>query len=197
MRRIMTLLAILLAFGAMSASAQTPSPVSIYAGGLMSFPSAPDNFSSSFENGWHAYVGVGMKAMPMLQLVGKAELHTFGQDFDELGLEDLDGGSARIWMFGADGRFSINVPSFPIKPFLLAGGGFARVSQNEYEGTLATAYNETRPAAETDFYYNFGGGVNLASTPAFSLFAMARYVSIQTEGDPTTYIPITIGLKFF
>ena len=59
MKKLFTILAILIVFSA-GAFAQVPSsPISFYAGGALSIPTAPDSFSETFKNGFHGMVGVG------------------------------------------------------------------------------------------------------------------------------------------
>lgn len=197
----MMMLAILIAFAATSVSAQAPSPFSFYAGGLISLPQAPDAFKESFKTGWHGYIGAGYKAMPNLQIVGKIEYHTFAVDFDNMaGMEEYSGGTNKMWMFGADGRYQFSLPSAPISPYVLGGLGFANIKQSEFEGPASlglSLLNEAIPESVTKMYWNIGTGVNLASGPAFSFFAQARYVSILTEGESSNFIPITLGVKFF
>ena len=199
MKKFLMALIILIAF-AVTASAQVPNPFSFYAGGLMSLPQSPDYFKDSFKNGWHGMAGVGYKVMPNFQIVGKVEYHTFKFDADAAGLGDITGGTNKMLMFGADGRFSLNMPASPVKPFFLAGGGFVNIKQSEFEGgdPLSTSIlNAVVSEDQTKAYFNLGAGVELKSGPMFSFFAQARYVSVQTEGEASTFIPITLGLKFF
>lgn len=180
------------------AGAQVPMPLSFYAGGLMSFPNAPDQFKDSYKNGFHGMLGIGYKAMPILQVVGKAEYHHFGYDLSEL--SDVSNGAQSVWLYGADLRIGLNLPASPIKPYILGGGGLAHVSFSPFEGTnltLTTALNDLLPEAQNKFYYNFGGGFEFKLAPMTSLFAQVRYVSIATDNEKTSFVPLTLGLKFF
>ena len=200
MKKIIALIAILIAFGT-GAFAQVPSsPVSLYAGGAISIPNSPDSFSDSFKNGYHGMLGVGMSVSPMLELVGKVEYHTFAFDFDAADMADYTGGTNKLWMYGADVKLSPSLPALPIKPYALGGVGFASIQQSDFEGPTSltlSVLNEYIPESQTEFYWNLGLGANLMSSPAFSLFAQARYVNIATEGESSSFIPITLGLKFF
>ncbi|MBI5267359.1 MAG: outer membrane beta-barrel protein, partial [candidate division Zixibacteria bacterium] len=194
-------LIILIAFG-VSASAQIPTPFSLYAGGAVSLPQSPTEFKDSFKSGFHGMVGFGWKLMPNFQAVGKIELHSFGFDFTQGGLATaypaLTGGSTRIWMFGADGRYSLGLPAAPFKPFGLAGIGLAKVDQTDFSGDpLATSFNALIPSSQSKVYWNIGAGFEFKGTPLFGLFAQVRYVSIATEGSASTFVPITVGFKFF
>jgi opacity protein-like surface antigen len=200
MKKLFLALIILIAFG-VSASAQVPTPFSLYAGGAISLPQSPDTFKDGFKNGFSGMVGLGWKLMPNLQAVGKIELHSFGLDYAQGGLATsyptLTGGSERIWMFGVDGRFSLGVPAAPFKPFGLAGVGLAKVDQTDFSDPLATGLPLLTPAGQSKMYWNIGAGFEFKGTPLFGLFAQVRYVSIATDGQTSNFIPITVGFKFF
>ena len=202
MKKILAILAILLTFGAV-ASAQVPSsPVSLYVGGALSIPTSPESFTTSFKNGYHGSLGLGLDLNPAFELIGKVEYHTFSFDFDQAAADMIgySGGTNKMWMFGADVKFSPSVPAMPVKPYFLGGLGVANIKQSEFEGPASLSLsllNALITEDQTEFYWNMGAGFTLMSSPAFSLFAQARYVNIATEGDASTFIPITVGLKFF
>lgn len=202
MKKLVMALIIFILFSA-SVSAQAPNPFSLYVGGAISMPTS-NAFNDNFKNGLHGSVGVGYKMMPGFQLIGKIEYHTFKFDFDNSALFDgvsgFSGGTNKMWMFGADGRYSFNLPSAPIQPYMLGGIGMAQVKQTEFDGPTSLSlslFNEVVAQDQTEFYFNIGGGFDLKSGPAWSLFAQVRYVSIATGGEASTFIPLTVGLKFF
>jgi opacity protein-like surface antigen len=181
------------------ASAQVSPPISLHVGGAVSIPSSPEAFSEMYKMGFHGWGGVGYKFMPNFQVVGKVEFHRFNLDTGPYG-DLVSGGHNNMLMFGADGRMAFGLPAAPIKPFVLAGAGLARMSMSELSSSdpiLAAALNEFQPEATTNVYFNIGAGVELATAPTFSLFAQVRYVSIATEGQSSSFIPISVGLKFF
>ncbi len=196
------LLAVSLVFVVAAAvSAQVPSsPFSLYVGGAVSMPQSPDGFKETYKTGYHGFAGVGYSFVPKMQLVGKIEYNTFSFDWDNTEYPGLDdGGNQKILMFGADARFSFGVPAAPFKPFLFGGGGFANIKTDEFSGTdlvLATAVNSSLED-QTKAYFNVGAGADFKMGPAMSFFAQVRYVSVATEGDAATFIPLSLGLKFF
>ena len=103
-----------------------------------------------------------------------------------------------MWMFGGDARYSFGLPAAPIKPFVLGGLGFANTSVSDFESSdpLVTALNFNSESS-TDLYWNLGAGVDFKTGPAWSLYGQIRYVSIATEGESSSFIPVTVGLKFF
>ncbi len=202
MKRLFLALIVLIAFAA-TVSAGVPQPFSVYAGGAISLPQSPDAFKDGFKTGYHGSVGVGYKFMPAFQVVGKVEYHTFNIDWDSdpllAGYTDLEGGTSKFWMFGCDGRYSFNMPASPVKPFVFGGVGMAAISQSTFTGgtTLITStLNEARQDA-SKFYFNVGGGVDLKTGPAWSLFAQLRWVSVATDNDSWNWVPLTLGVKFF
>jgi opacity protein-like surface antigen len=138
--------------------------------------------------------------MPNLQVVGKVEYNRFGFDFDDGSQSFLtDGGQQNTWLFGGDARMSFNLPASPIKPFAFAGAGMARISVSDFEGTdlvLTTAINDGLESV-SEFYWNIGAGAEMKISPMVSFFAQARYINVATEGDALTWVPISLGLKFF
>ena len=201
MKNSLLVVAAVLLFAA-AASAQVSSPVSLYVGGAVSLPQSPESFSETYKVGFHGSVGLGYKLMPSLQVVGKVEYHRFAVDFESnpaLAAEEISGGHNNLLMYGADTRLGLNVPAFPLKPYLLGGIGFARLSATEFDGSssLVTSLNDAQTEAQTKFYYNVGAGIALSSGPLFGLFAQVRYVSVATDEESSSFVPITLGLKFF
>ncbi|HEY6785565.1 MAG TPA: hypothetical protein VI159_11470, partial [Gemmatimonadales bacterium] len=50
-------------------------------------------------------------------------------------------------------------------------------------------------ASETQFAFGVGAGVEMKMT-SMSLYLEAKYMNIATSGSATTFIPITVGLRF-
>jgi opacity protein-like surface antigen len=74
-----------------------------------------------------------------------------------------------------------------VKPYVLAGGGFYNVK--------ITIPSQTVDTSESKFAYAFGAGLNVGVGPLHA-FVEGRYVSIQTSGTSTKFIPATVGLQF-
>ena len=186
MKKLILTFAVIILFAGL-ASAQDVKPFNIYAGGGLGSPNGSDMFKDYWKMGYHGYAGLGFNFMPMMQIIGKAEYHMFSVDTDSDGeLADVAeaAGDMTTFMFGGDVKLNPKAPFMPIKPFAIAGIGFASSSFSEL--------NES----STDFYWNIGGGLELGGQGPLKFFAMARYVSISTEGESTTFIPVTLGIKF-
>ena len=202
MKKLLLVSAMVVGLAGMSA-AQVPMPFSIYAGGAISLPNAPESFADTYKTGFHAWAGVGFNAAPSFQIIGKMEYQTFGLDESLFslaqGVSSVSGGTWKMLMFGADGRYSLGLPAAPIKPFFLGGVGLARIDVSDFQTSdpLVTSLLNAANDPVTKMYWNIGGGVELKAGPAWSLFGQIRYVSVQTEGDASAFIPISVGLKFF
>ena len=198
MKRLLMILAILLAFS-VTASAQVSAPFSLYAGGALSIPQSPDSFKDGFKTGYHGMLGLGFKVAPSMQLIAKAELHSFQVNFGD-DMSEYSGGTNKMWMFGGDLKVSPSLPALPVKAYALGGAGVANIKQSEFDGPTSLSLsilNEMVAQDITKMYWNVGAGFELPAGPKLSLFAQARYVQIQTDNEASSFVPITLGFKFF
>jgi hypothetical protein len=85
--------------------------------------------------------------------------------------------------------FSLGDESAGMRPYLLAGGGMYRtkatVSILGFEGS----------STSTDAGVQAGAGLEF-KLAGFSTFLEAKFVNVFGDGDSSTYIPITFGVKF-
>jgi opacity protein-like surface antigen len=204
MKQLVVVIALLaLCVSSVGAQVGAPkAPFSIYAGGSMAVPNGPTEFTEIYKAGYNAFAGIGFTAFPKTQLVAKLEYNNF--PLDPAGMSGIDGGNTKIFMYGADARMSLAPPAFPLKPFAFIGAGMANMSFDEFSTTntgLATAVDQLNTQvdgwSENKPYFNVGAGFEFMSTPAFSLFLQGRYVSVSTSGSATTFVPFSLGLKFF
>jgi len=171
-------------------------PLTLYAGGGLTLKSAPQEFTDFHKEGYHLMAGLGFRLIPLIEAVGKLEYHSFSKDFDEFApsITDIEGGTRRLLMFGADARLGADVPTAPMTPFLFAGLGLARMSENDLVTAVEIAY--LQPDAETDLYLNIGGGIEFKMLHVLNVFVQGKYVTVRQEGDDLVIIPITVGIKF-
>ncbi|UCD64946.1 MAG: outer membrane beta-barrel protein [Candidatus Zixiibacteriota bacterium] len=196
MKRIgLVLLTVTLAAGICTAQG-VPKPFDLYLGGGLSFGSAPQEFTDFHKEGYHLAAAIGFNAMPLLQVVGRVEYHSFSKDLDEFmpDVDDLTGGTRRLLMFGVEGRLKAGIPTAPIRPYLLGGIGLARLSESDFKTAAFIILDEYED--ETDFFFHAGGGLEFKAMVMFNLFVEGRYVNIKQTGDNLVFIPISVGLKF-
>ncbi len=186
----LALLGILIVAFAVSAPAQTTRPFSIYAGGGIGIPISADDFKDLHDMGFHGKIGIGYRlpSAPGLELIGKFEYHTFGASDENLADSDF-----RPLLFGADAKYAFGLPTAPTKPYVLGGLGLAAWEFTDGEDDEELVDEELDGS---DLYLNFGAGVDLKPGDAFGIFIEGRYVILLTEGDATSFIPITAGFTF-
>ncbi|MCK4301820.1 MAG: outer membrane beta-barrel protein [candidate division Zixibacteria bacterium] len=209
MKKIALTAAILLAL-ASAASAQIGSPIKLYAAGGLTVPNAPADFKTNYNTGYHGMFGVSLSALPILETIGKVELHKFGSD-----IGDVTGGDIQITMYGVDGKLAVGIPGFPLKPYAFVGIGLAQVKQpDRFElppGVDAVVESLTENLAvddQTKFYYNIGVGVEYPLIRLVKLFAHARVINIGTSqafeagsgvepifDDSMGFWGVTVGIK--
>jgi opacity protein-like surface antigen len=175
-------------------SAQLSSPIKIYAGGGVSDQQKPAVFNDWYKSGWNLTAGVGYDIMPMVELVGNSEYHSFPNDFSSDPERVVGGGNIRAAMFGLQTRVTPSLPMIPVKPYGLIGVGMAKVSQSDqvwWPGAKVGTIEWQRVTAgvedQTKFYYCFGGGVMYSPRPKVSLFVEARHTTIQVESVNSLY----------
>ena len=89
----------------------------------------------------------------------------------------MGGMASVVYAFGSAGP----------KPYLLGGIGLSNVKQ-EVGGQSA---NETKVS------FGFGAGLTFPlGTGGNRLFAETRYTSVSTSANPTTFLPIIVGISF-
>lgn len=121
---------------------------------------------------------------PVIDQIGDITLPS-GSFADVTGNVDLVGALATaVFSFG----------SGAVQPYLLGGVGayHRRVSQD-----VSGAIDEFRSLrdSDTDFGWNGGAGLRF-NVSRLHLFAEARYHSVNTKPERTTFIPLSVGVAF-
>lgn len=108
----------------------------------------------------------------------------------------IDGGRVNIMSGTLSGKWGV-LPLPLLTPYLTGGIGLARLSVDEAKVTLNGVAQGSIPAvqAETKTLANVGAGADL-KLPGLSLYLEAKYAWIFTEGETSSYIPITLGITF-
>ena len=107
----------------------------------------------------------------------------------------FDGGRIGILSFAVNGKMGLPVPVF--SPYITAGAGLASISVSDlsitYQGQPVVSAAGQK--AETKFSINAGVGADLDIIVA-TLFIEAKYTLIFTEGESSSYVPVTLGITF-
>lgn len=188
MKKVLLIAGLVLALAAGAGAQDAAKKMNFYLGAGLGLPMS--DFGDAYKMGLHGTGAVGFVVAPGFSILGKVEYHTFS--IDDQGASNVDGGSFNALMFGGAGRYNFQTASGKMSPFLMGGLGMAngKVSDLTIGDTKYTFDSETK------LYFEFGGGVDIAAGQAMSLFIQGRYVSIQTDDVSTSFIPVTVGLKF-
>lgn len=157
-----------------SASAQARGYIGF--GGGVSIPTG--DFGDSFGTGFLGQVVAGITG-PTGKLGGRVN-GTYTRHSHDI----LDDTNVRFIGAMGDLVFTPGQPEAKMRPYLLGGLGFQNGKSNA-----------TGAEGSTEFAYNFGAGVNIGMGRA-KLFIEGRWLSIQTEGESTSLIPLSVGVRF-
>ena len=128
--------------------------------------------------------------------------------YNRFGIDRVRVGSTGAEVSGADGtseilgglgNVTLQFPSGPIRPYVLAGVGAFNV-KNRFTG-LTGATAESEDVSETDFGINGGAGVTLRLA-GLEAFVEARVANVYTKRErfgnlkTVQYVPVTFGLLF-
>lgn len=148
-------------------------------GGGLSVPTG--NFADAYKTGWLGQVIAGITGANGM-LGGRIDGMYVRHSFDG----SVDGSTA---LLGANGDVVLSLGSMAAKmrPYLLGGLGFFNVKSEV--GTVESP-------GDTKFAFNLGGGLTVKAGSRMAVFLEGRYISVQTEGSSTGFIPISIGLRW-
>lgn len=145
------------------------------------------DYKDGDKAGWQATANVefGIPLSPVGIRVDGLYGQTTHKDF---GGSPVDGKTRLIGGL-ASVVWSVPIPAPMVKPYVLVGGGFYNVK--------VTIPNDVPPVdtSESKFAYAFGGGLKVGVGPA-RFFVEGRYVSVQTSGGSTKFLPLTVGVTF-
>lgn len=169
-----------LAFGAPTAQAQVPLVPKMYSFGIHGGLTLPmGDLKDGFQSGY-AVGGMLQIKPPLVPLGFRADV-TYNRF-------DADGGvDTKLNILSGNASVVYNVIPTPlITPYVLGGVGLHRVG-----------LSGTSLATESENKFGFHGGVGLnVGLAGFGTYIEARYVSVQTEGASTSFVPVTVGIKF-
>jgi opacity protein-like surface antigen len=108
----------------------------------------------------------------------------------------VEGGNVSVLSVNANLKWTV-LPLPVLSPYLTGGVGLARTNTGsltvKYLGTPVSNFPEVE--SETKTIYNLGAGADL-SLGGITLYVEAKYCRIMTEGEQTTYVPISVGITF-
>mgnify|MGYP001583168121 CR=1 FL=1 len=218
MKRLFTLLAILLLAGA--ARGQIPNPVSAVAPkikfgihGNFTLSNLPGpqitgakTIADAYGTGWGGGAHIDLSfLMFSFRLSGdyltysldvdkfrKSYEETFGSAVSQLNIE---GGGLHIVSVSANGK--LNLAPLPIvTPYVTGGIGLAWLTLDETKTSIAGVAGRTFPSGSQSGKTTFNVGAGADISLGADLFVEVRYVWIMTDGENSTYMPVTVGVTF-
>jgi len=152
-------------------------------GGMLGATLPTGDFGDIAGTGYH-FGALGEYARPSWPFGIRGEITWHRNEID-----DIDG-NVSVLSFVPNIVFPFGDAASTARPYIIGGLG---VSNVKFDIEIPGVGDESE--SETKFGLNFGGGFtfNLAG---FETFVEARYHSVFTSGESTTFIPLSFGFKF-
>jgi hypothetical protein len=209
----------------MLGQAQPSSNIEVFVSSGYFIPSSPMTFSNYWKMQYGCEVGVGYALSPSIMLIGSVEYVQFKLNQDGVNKGFDTQYMSDIWIFdnvsvnpSADQSSlmtaSLNVRFTPsdrvrfLSPYFLCGGGVMKFTLGEIalpttsvltlnnSVVSMTAERKILGGTETAVFMQSGIGFDLNITETIRPFVEARYVFGFTKNVNTSYIPLSVGVKF-
>lgn len=186
--------------------------VSHFTGFVGGGPSVPVyDYGRRVDNGWNVSAGVGVSGNH-LGLMLDFTYNDFGVNSSVLNQVQAPNGSSRVWAFTLDPVIHVTKEG-PADVYITGGGGiYHRNVEFTQPGVASTTffdpwfgfYPALVPTQQILASYSvYKGGVDAGAGVAVRLgsshvkaFAEARYHHMFTTGIDTSFVPVTIGLRW-
>lgn len=162
----------------MLATASAQAQVNVGVGGGVTIPLG--DFGDVAKTGWHGLANVGYD---MPSGVGVRGDFFYGQN-------SFDGADGKTKLAGGFGNILYHFKSAGVTPYVIGSIGFINAKGEATAGGLTVSGSETKIA--------FGGGAGLKFKAGSDshIFVEGRYITVNTSGSNTNFIPITVGISF-
>ena len=185
------------------ALAQFDSTASYFTNAGISFPSSPDNFHNNWNPGFNLGIGLNTIITGQFWLQGDLSYHHFGFNKDNYlrnngvyGYDiQVDGGSAWALNFSINGRILLNSNPKEISPYLIAGVGFAKISEADIVATYRDISGRAAGISETDLSAGEGGGLVVPYGERNNFFIDLRYMTVFANSDNISSIVLRFGIS--
>jgi opacity protein-like surface antigen len=160
-----------------------------------------EEFSDGAKTGvvFQGWAGLGLGSLGL-----RGELHYSRSDLDApiirrvgnsvLPDDGIGETSGSVDMLGLSLNGVLNLPTPVIRPYLIGGvGWYSRDVKQDVQTDLDEFRNLDRN--DSDFGWNAGAGVALP-LGRLSAYLEARYHSVNTPGEKTTFVPVVLGIVF-
>ena len=165
-----------------SAQEQSSTSTQFSLGGGVDLPMG--DFDDAANTGWHGLAAVTFT--PATWPVGIQIDGNYGRfpddSRDNVDLQMIYGTGNIVYRFQTS-------PESTFRPYLIGGGGI-------YNRKLTgDGVSDAEGNSDTKFGVNAGAGFDIKAGSA-SLFAEGRFHNVFTEGSNTSFLPITVGVRF-
>jgi opacity protein-like surface antigen len=145
-------------------------------GGGLTVPTG--DFNTAAKLGWH---GLGQLGYSLPSGLGLRADFLYGQN-------NLDGVSGKTKLAGGLGNLSYDFKTAGgVQPYIIGGVGAVQVKVD------VSGFGS---ASETKFAFAGGGGLKFKAGSDSHFYVESRYVSVQTSGSSTGFIPLSVGISF-
>lgn len=169
-----------LAILALTATAAQAQSVTIGIGGGATIPTG--DFKTAAKTGWHGLANIGYNLPSGLGFRGD---FYYGQNNWKGGLSGkakLTGGLANVtYEFQNAGG---------VKPYVIGSAGMFNTKGSASGGGFSVSGSETK------FTFGGGAGVKFKAGAKANVFLEGRYLSVQSSGSSTNFIPVSLGVSF-
>jgi len=107
----------------------------------------------------------------------------------------IDGGGLTIVSATVNGKMPI-LPLPIVTPYLIGGGGLAWVTSDEATTSIAGVPGKTFPSVSQSGKWTASLGAGVDIKVGITIFAEVKYAWIFTDGENSTFVPITVGVTF-
>ncbi len=189
MKRLSQVLSGLALIAALGATPVVAQGAEFSLGGGLGLPLG--DFDDVSKLGWHGLAGISF--IPSGSPVGiqvDGQYHQYKLDEDVVVSDDL---KSRLIFGTANAVYKFNSSEGTrFRPYLIGGGGVynLKVTGDDDVGGVIDTEGST-----TKFGINAGAGFDFKAGGA-GLFVEGRFHNVFTEGSNTTFIPITVGVRF-
>jgi len=170
----------------LSMQAQDAKTVSFGASGGLSLPMG--DLSDGAEAGYSVAGHIFLKPNASKALGFRGDVA-----YDSWGAKGLAGqladGSLSSLAFAANVMFALGGEGAAMKPYLIGGGGMYRSKASFSVLGFSGSATSTDPGIQAGAGFDF-------KLSGFSTFLEAKFVNIFSDGNSTTYVPITFGVRF-
>lgn len=171
--------------------AQLANDLEVQLGMGLAFPAAPDSFKTARGAGFSLTGAVHIPVW-LTSIVASWDYARLPLDAEG----DFSAGAANFYSGTLSVAFGFPFGDGP-RVYVLGGGGIFHMIVSDIKFEINGSPRTIPATSQTKASFLVGGGVQVPlNQNAFRIFLEARYIQGATEGDPTAFVPVTLGILF-